>query len=416
MKKISKKCVTILLALTLVICVAVPVNGTGIGTQESVFPHAKLQDKYLLIPEDVAEYIAQYFIEDIVATGMTDWNSNTSILNCVPTYDIDGENITSYTFELANGYVTVAAYIDMPNPIIEWSDKGKPGYADFKTISPNEKVIYTGPFSYYLRKENGTLESTDGTTIDQNNIENKFSALRNAKNIPSAVIETFSRTSEEVTVRPYGYGDVNDKDGYISNAGIYAKNVYGGSWTCTDWNNKWENYVNYAIDTDFLGYSNHCGPVAITNAIKMYGNKYNNSTIKSSSNKTIFSKVIQANTNAGGIYYSSSRGTPPSTADDFIRSAFKMCNVTVRTYGQYKCNLQNLKNATTSDRLMFICLDQYGPPYNDHAALGFAWSCMTRSSDGTNMYFVKIADGLNSSGRYLDLDVLKYDYYWEIKF
>jgi hypothetical protein len=95
-----------------------------------------------------------------------------------------------------------------------------------------------------------------------------------------------------------------------------------------------------------------------------------------------------------------------------------MCNVTVRTYVQYKCNLQNLKIATTPDWLMFICLNQYSSPYKNHAARGFAWSCMTRSSDGTNMYFVKIADGINSSRRYLDLDVLvlKYDYNWEIKF
>ena len=119
MKKMFKKCVTILLTVILLMSTAISVDGATISTEEPVSFRAELSEKDLLISEEVAEYIAQYFIEDIVATGMTNWDSNTSILNCMPTYDADGETLTSYTFELTRGYVMVAPYIDMPSPILE---------------------------------------------------------------------------------------------------------------------------------------------------------------------------------------------------------------------------------------------------------------------------------------------------------
>ena len=56
---------------------------------------------------------------------------------------------------------------------------------------------------------------------------------------------------------------------------------------------------------------------------------------------------------------------------------------------------------------MYIMLEFYknqGPPYySNHAVLGYAWSCMQSTSTHENKYFIKICDGINSSGRYLDM-------------
>ena len=50
-----------------------------------------------------------------------------------------GEAITSYTFELTSGYVTVAAYADMPSPILEWADEAEPVYAEFDSLCRSKK-------------------------------------------------------------------------------------------------------------------------------------------------------------------------------------------------------------------------------------------------------------------------------------
>ena len=56
-KKIFKKCITILLTIALLIMpTAISVNGANIGTEEQISLYTELSDKDLLIPEEVAEY------------------------------------------------------------------------------------------------------------------------------------------------------------------------------------------------------------------------------------------------------------------------------------------------------------------------------------------------------------------------
>lgn len=254
-------------------------------------------------------------------------------------------------------------------------------------------------------------------------VQNSISAVRNIDNIQPAVLQSI--VSEQTSNKTRA-GD-NQAGGYITDAGVYAKNVYGGTWKCTDYCNPWEDYANFAVTRNFPNYKNHCGPTAITNAIKMYGKKYNHATIKQSSNIAVFNKVMEANSDANNKYYTS-EGTSPTTANSFIKDSFKKYGVSVSMYGRYACNLQNLKNAVTGDRLMYISLRQYGKeetengesswkPYGNHAVIGYAWSCMTRTSDLGDKNFIKICDGHNTSGRYLELSLMGDDCkYWEIKF
>lgn len=52
-KKIFKKCITILLTIALLIMpTAISVNGANIGTEEQISLYTELSDKDLLIPEE----------------------------------------------------------------------------------------------------------------------------------------------------------------------------------------------------------------------------------------------------------------------------------------------------------------------------------------------------------------------------
>lgn len=391
------------------------------STEKTTINYASLlEEDDLHMNEDVAYYIAEFFVRDMTETGYTTWDNETTVQNVVPMYDETGETVTAYTAELNKGYVVVSAYIDMPNIILEWSDETEPVYSDFP--SDEGKIVYTGTLAYYLDSGKETLQTVDGINVPRKDIFSSVSNLRNIANVPDTVLKNIIDAQNSSSIEPYAYGDENDKDGYISNVITYAKNVYNGTWKAYDYENNWESYANYAVTSSFSNeYKKCCGPVAITNAIKMYGNQYNKPSIKSSTNRSIFTKVIQANADAGKKYYVNSDdpngGTPFLTVDAFIWDSFNKCGYgkNVSTYGPYFCNVQDIKNATTSDRLMYIYLYNY-KAYGDHAVIGFAWNCVQNQLNGELKYFVKVADGISSGGRYLDQTNLKYDRYWEIKF
>lgn len=407
-KKFWKRLISALLSTVLVACLVTSASAETVATG--------IQDEDLLINQEVAENIAELFVNDMVNSGQTEWNSSTEITDTKILYDEDGTSITGYSVELTSGYVVVSAYVDVPSIILEWADEAEPVYAT-TSWSDDAKVIYTGPMAYFLDTGTSQLQTVEGNVVARSQVENQLTPLRDVKNVETSVLQQIASAKRDSNggIATTRAGD-NQEGGYITDAGVYAKNVYGGTWTCTAWNNQWESYANFATTSNFSGYSNHCGPTAITNAIKMYGNKYNNSTIKNSTNSQVFAKVIQANQDAGGTYYNGDDGTWDNKANSFIKDSFKKINVNVSVYGKYYCNVQNIKNATTADRLMYIMLHNYGKPYGDHAVIGYAWSRMTRSSDLGDKHFVKIADGHKSSARYIEVSLFINDQYWEIKF
>ena len=108
-------------------------------------------------------------------------------------------------------------------------------------------------------------------------------------------------------------------------------------------------------------------------------------------------------------------GTPSATADDYIRESFSEFGRNIYTYGPYY-SIQNIKNASTANRLMYIMLVGNNT-YGDHALLGYAWSCMTdETRPYRNFYLIKVCDGINTSGRYLDQSLIENDTYVEIYF
>ena len=422
-KKFWKRLISALLSTLLVVCLVSPASAKTVATG--------IQDEDLLINQEVAENIAELFVNDMVNSGQTEWNSSTEITDTKILYGEDGTSITGYSVELTSGYVVVSAYVDVPSIILEWADEAEPVYAT-TSWSENAKVIFTGPMAYFLDTGTSQLQTVEGNVVARSQVENQLTPLRDVKNVQTSVLKQIAsqKRARNTGTVPMRAGN-NQEGGYITDAGVYAHNVYGGTWTCTDWCNPWQNSEHYAVTSEFSDYQNHCCPTAITNAIKMYGKQYNHYTIKNSSNLSVFNKVMEANDEAPEPYYTCEDGTFPDDADDFIKAAFRKYNVTVTMYGRYDCNLQNLKNAVTSDRLMYISLREYGKqeynskgelvwkPYGNHGVIGFAWSRMTRSSDLGDKHFIKIADGHNRSGRYLELSLLiegDDNRYWEIKF
>lgn len=290
----------------------------------------------------------------------------------------------------------------------------------YSADSSGPKIVYLGGLDYLLDDGDDILETVDGIEVSRSELSEGLSEYRDVDNVEDAALEDLleARDIRNQDVRLTRAND-NNLGGYISNVFTYAKNVYGGTWENYDWVNNWEKYAQYAITKHFDNnngnhYYYHCGPTAITNIIKMYGNKYSESSISTASKYTVFTKVMEVNEEAGYRYYTCDGGTYDSTAGEFLRKSFQKFGVTISIYGRYKANYDNIKNASTGDRLMLIMLHGNGP-YGNHSVVGFACNRIINQNGGL-ISFVKVAGGHNTSGRYIETLSISQDQYWEAYF
>lgn len=402
-------------------------DGTGDGTtNQEKLDELGLEEEDFFITDEVARYIAEFFIRDMKATGNTIWDDNTSIVEIVPMYDETGENIVAYSAELTEGYITISAYIDMPSLILEWADEATPIYEEMKQEAPvaysadssGPKIVYLGGLDYLLDDGDDILETVDGIEVFRSELSEGLSEYRDVDNVKEEAIDNLIQAKEEAAVDNLivPYAGENTPGGYISNVFTYAKNVYGGTWKSYSWQNEWQDaeksitsYSGYkfAVTGDFPGKPGVCGPTAITNIIRMYGHQYNDYLTKYSPTQWIFDQVMAANDASGCEYYPAEGGTPPETTGDFIIDSFRNCGITVSTYGYYDANIYNIKNATTANRLMYLILPyESGAPYWNHAVVGYAYNviCEEAQPARPTKSFLKIADGHNKTGRYLAID------------
>lgn len=406
-----RKTLSVLIIIILVSIFVMPAHALTMESvdQTSVI-YNQLNDDDLFLSEDVATYVAQFFINDMVATGNTQWTKETEIQSIEILYDATGEAVIGYSVELDQGYVVVSAYVDMPSLILEWSDTAIPLYEEFN-VANVEKVLYVNTLEYYCADKTKTLYTIDGVEVSSEGLTNTLVEMRDVSNIDANVLDSIVSMKEE---NEYGLMPYDDTaGGEITDPFTYAKNVYGGTWTSTEWANNWENYMNYSLATDFEGYTGRCGPAAITNIIKAYGNKYNNSTIKNATSQQVFDKLMEVNEENNNEYFTSP-GTPVETTPDFIKKGFAKFRVQVRVYGTYTPTYDNVKNATTSNRLMYLIVWN-NKPYGNHALVGYAYTQLVNGS-GSYISFLKVADGWNRSGRYLPISSLSSDAYYEVYF
>lgn len=195
---------------------------------------------------------------------------------------------------------------------------------------------------------------------------------------------------------------------------IITRAIHHLSPVCT---NHWESYVNRALGYSF-NLNGDCGPVAITNIIKMYGNKYNNSAIKNKTDRYVFNKVMEVNDENDEYYFSYIIGTYSGRAGGFIKDSFKKFNVNVDIYGQYAVNYTNTLNALGStNRLMYINLRARSThPYGDHAVVGYAYTRLINNDDSKLRAFIKICDGKSADNRFIEIDSVIGSEYYEVYF
>lgn len=418
-KRKTNQFISILLALVLLLCSVVPAYAVEGGEPDQI------ESQDLFITDEVAKHIALLFLEDMVNTGLTTWDESTELVRVVPMYDETGENISAYTAELTSGYIVISSYADVPNLIFEWADEAEPVYAGLPAAHNARsaaKIIYVGPVDYYLDSGSDTLTGIEGEQVPRDALSNDFDEYRDIENVSPEALEMLTEAKREALenggIAPLAAD--NTLGGYITDSAAYAKNVYGGSWKCTSWKNDWESAAHFATTYDFPGYTFHCGLVAITNAIKMFGKKYNSRIIQNSSDLEIFLKVFAINSATWNEYYDPGGGTYDDCAGEFIDKSFEAYTVspTIKAYGQYPCSIDRIKSSIAPNKLMYIMLQNYnsgGKPYENHHLIGYAWACLNNSYQG-NKYFIKACDGHNTSARNLDASRLIMDKYWEIRF
>lgn len=384
---------------------------------------AAVCDEDLFIDSEVAACIAELFVADtsLNTSGMTCWNENTKPVTTEALFDEMGENITAYAVELTEGYVIVSAYIDVPNIILEWADEGSPIFmeAEQKARCANtEKIVYAGPFDYFLDTGETSLMSCTGEEVDRNSVTNIMQELRDAENVDEDVLQ-FVLEEKSSSITTFATPPDNTAGGYVTNPALYAANVYGGSWSCKGWKNYWTPEASFITASAVPGRQYHCGPLAITNLIKMYGKKYSKSTINNMSYTAVFNKVISVSKSGLFYYYDESiGGTRPLEADVFIKRAFDACGGNIDTYGlddPYELSPVNLTNALgTSNRLMYCMTYKAVSPFEmAHHFVGYAY-VVYGCSGKSDKYFLKVADGVHGTGRFLDYKTLKDGDYWEV--
>lgn len=169
-------------------------------------------------------------------------------------------------------------------------------------------------------------------------------------------------------------------------------------------------------------YEEACGPIAITNMIKMYGKKYNDSVIKDLSNLTIFNNIKDISHTyllMTFYYYESGRGVYADEVVDYTKAAFQKYGKSVSASGLKTLTFTNsIATLKSSNKLMYLCLYKSDSlnPYMHHMAVGYAYTRLKSTSQPLAKTFIKMCDGISPLPRYLDVSLLSTSQYVEIIF
>lgn len=426
MKKTFKRCLSCVIAFSLLLLMqSLPVYAVEIpnSVQESTSPKA-IDSKDLFISCDLAKDIALLFVADMIATGSTDWTSSTCVLNVTAMYDGSMErNVVAYTVELNNGYVVVSAYVDVPNIILEWSDKAAPLYKQL-SLSKNDEVVYGGSLYYYKDDGSGKLQTLGDFLVERDEVINVIEDMRDASNIPASFMTALTDAKECKTAS--GKSSTPGSSNVITNPFTHASTWYNGPYVANDWQNHWESNgstIECHSTSEFSnlgnGYVNHCGPTAITNMLIIYGNRFGTSSINNKTDDNIFltvarigtSNLYYVNTNALGL-----GGTANFSANSYILDSFDAFNVSgITVNGRYNLNYTNVEISLRNDRLLYLLLDDHDC-YGDHHVVCYAYTRLVSSTDSSYATYLKVADGWASSPRYIDMASVAGDKYWEVSY
>lgn len=351
------------------------------------------------ITEEEAGYVAGFFVDDMIQLDECEWNENTTIVDVVTMYDETGILPTAYTIELTSGYVVVSAFADYKSLILEYSDTGEPIYDVFDTES---QIVYLGGYEYYNRLANSDLVGLSGTVIESDSLINKIDLGRSPENLPTELLEYCMYSAPGYDFPPGKYP--------ILDPFSHAQSLYGGTFVCADYHNEWEDYVSFfTAEYGYQGYMNWagcCGPVAITNLILAFENRY-----RSLEDRTWATEIMDtvALYGADNNYYDNNiyGGTDNETARNYIYGALALFDINVATAGWYSNTYSNIKNWLSSGCLLYMVVEN--PTYEYHVVMCYAYTHLVNTTNTASMTFVKVADGLCVGGRYIDVSTISDD-------
>lgn len=394
----------VLAVLLFALALAPQAAATELAASEIAAYEAETKD---LITQEVAEIIAGYFIDDCVNAGMAvNWTSNTAIAKNVPMYDEAGLP-SAYSFELTtnggyNGYIVVSAYPDLEHPILEYADEAPPVYEALDATA-SQKIVYTGPMEYYKDIGNQKLMDTRKEVVNRKDVTNSFKPLRSEKNHwrneaaakNSAAADGLAGMENEAGA----YDVVN-----ITDPTAHANANYQGPFVNYEWRNDFENYCKFRQQKNYYDSNYNCAPVAMANVLEMMGTRYNIKKITTYYTHT--SIVNTCMTQVNGLYVER-LGVAQGNMKNYLEKAYSHFASDYSIYS-VKSTYDNIKSNINLNRTFII--DVFGNNlYNDayHAVTAYAYCRLRSTSTGYYASYVKIADGINSSGRYLTISSIQ---------
>lgn len=369
----------------------------------------------LFITEEVAYYLAEFFVRDMVDTEQTIWDENTSIEDTEIMYDETGEKVNGYTFKLTDGYVVVSAYLDVPNIILEWADEAVPVYEEAE-VDEDNKIIYLGTMDYYIDDGEQCLKTIQGDEVPRDELSNTLEEMRDENYVEDGLLEELDDLVEAPSTGITTFVANNRPGGFITDPYAYAKYLHGGSWVVNNYSNEWESYTNFAVSKDAITSSGTlsllpCGPIAITNIIKMVGRRHGISSINADNSTAVFRKVLLANSGVNNGYYSpngSIIGADRLKAAPVIKMAFDLYGESVIVSTQQNLNYSRMiASLNKSNCLMYLSFNaSSNHAYERHAVAGYAYTRIRKTDYSKYMAFIKIADGENYGARYIELETI----------
>lgn len=369
----------------------ITVNGNSILVSDDAFEEA------VRVTSEEAGYIAELFVEDMIASGTCGWDENTAVVDIVTLYDETGTAATAHSVELTEGYVLVSAFTDTESLIPEWSDTAEPAYENIETVG-NNSLIYLGGYEYFVDSSTTTVTDINGNEVNKSELINYIEGSRDISNMPEALLESCTINTVAET---YGNNITNPID--------HANDIYGEGFSCVDYCNNWDGYMEYYTTGEgvALGYGGCCVPVAVTNIALAHMNKYNldysyyENNCESSND--LFEEI--ATFGLDNNYYNFQNGVSVVKIDNYTLAALRDISIGTNVVGLYWATTENIKADLNDNYMLILRLyahENYGGS-GGHAVLCFAYTTLRNENTGFYKNYIKVADGWASSARYLDM-------------
>lgn len=371
------------------------------------FPSVASASEDNLLSIEEASSVAFSFINTVIEMNDTSWNENTCISDYTILHDID-DNVSAYSFELTTleqntGYIIIAAHLDTPNLILEYTDSAEPLYYELN-VSDESNIVYVGAFGYYEDIGNNQVQDLNNDIIESSSVENTLEESRDIEYIEenTEIIENAQDNIEVFSVSENNEVDSNEifDEAIITDPVHWANSHYDGPFVNYEWRNIFENHVPFRTTSDFPNYNNHCGPTAITNLIETIGSYKRISSINNKTYLSIFKTVATYGQNNN--YFSNRSGSSWNTLNQYIKGSFAQFGVNVTVSSTNNVSYNVVRANINLDRPFYLSLSQHSS-YGNHGVVGYAYTRFVSQSTGYYKSFIKIADGWSHSGRYIDL-------------